>query len=183
MTVIAKLFRLLRYDWPAHFVLRLTDWLPDNTVFLSLRGSLVSPFLGSCGRNLRLGRHVTFYNPQHIHIGNDVYVAYGCWLMAGETITVGDEVMFGPYCVVVSSSHTAVDGSFRFGLAARQPIRIGRGSWLAAHIVVAMGARIGSGCLIGAQSVVTGEVPDHVLAVGQPAKMIKSLRDEVSESA
>lgn len=172
-----KLKRLVRYDWPAHFMLLLTNWLPDNPVFLRLRGFLVSPFLGSCGRNLRLGRNVTFYNPSRVHIGSDVYIAFGCWFMAGDDIRIEDEVLFGPYYVIVSSSHTRVNGSFRFGLPALAAIRIGKGTWLGAHVVVAAGAYIGSGTLVAAGAVVTGRLEDNVLAAGLPAKPVRALND------
>lgn len=167
--------RLLRYDWPLHFVLLLTNWLPDNVIFLRLRGGLARLFLGCCGRNLRLGRNVTFYNPAAIQLGRDVYVAQGTWFMAGETITVGDEVLFGPYCVVVSSNHSRVNGSFRFGPAMREPIKIGRGCWFGAHVTVTAGSSVGDGVLVAANSVVAGVIPGGHLAAGLPARVIKAL--------
>jgi maltose O-acetyltransferase len=169
--------RLVRYDWPLHFVLLLTNWLPDNVIFLRLRGWLARPFLGRCGYNLRLGRNVTFYNPSAISLGRDVYVAQGTWFMAGETITVADEVLFGPYCVIVSSNHSRVNGSFRFGPAQREPISIGRGCWFGAHVTVAAGSTVGDGVLVAANSVVTGEIPADHLAAGLPARVIRPLDD------
>lgn len=175
--MIEKFLRLIRHDWPVHFILLLTNWLPDNTLFLRLRGLLIAPFLGSCGRNLRLGRNVTFYNPSRIHLGSDVYIAFGCWFMAGEDIKVEDEVLFGPYCVVVSSSHSRVNGSFRFGPPVQAPVHIGRGSWLGAHVVVVGGAKVGSGTLVGAGAVVTSELQDNVMAAGLPARVIRTFDD------
>jgi acetyltransferase-like isoleucine patch superfamily enzyme len=169
------LTRLIRHDWPLHFVLLLTNWLPDNVVFLRLRGALARPFLGHCGPNLRLGRNVTFYNPSQIDLGKDIYIAYGCWFMAGEKISVGDEVLFGPYCVVASSNHSRKGWSFRYGPAIKKPIEIAGGSWLAAHVTVTAGASIGKGCLIAANSVVTGKIDEYQLAGGAPARPCKVL--------
>lgn len=168
-----KLKRLLRYDWPLHFSLLLTNWLPDNVVFLRFRGWLAGHFLGSCGKNLRIGRNITFYNPANISIGSNVYIAYGCWFMSGERITIEDEVIFGPYCVVVSSNHSRAQKSFRYGTPALDPIRIERGAWIAAHVTLTAGASVGRGVLIAANSVVRGDIPDNVLAAGQPAKVVK----------
>lgn len=170
-----KLSRLLRYDWPLHFVLLLTNWLPDNGVFLRLRGLLVSPFLGSCGKNLLLQRNVTFYNGSKIHIGRDVHIAIGCWFMAGETIHVKDEVMVGPYSVIVSSNHLRSQNSYRFGDVDQSPIEIGPGSWLCAHVVVTSGSSVGAGSVIAAGAVVSGGIPADVLAGGIPARSIKEL--------
>lgn len=171
------LIRNLRYDWPLHFVLLLTNWLPDNVLFLRLRGWLARPFLGSCGANFRLGRNNTFYNPAAIHIGRDVYIAHGCWFMGGAQIQVGDEVLFGPYCVVVSSNHTRLDGSFRYGEPDKLPISIGRGCWVAAHVTITGGSRIGDGALIAAGAVVAGEFPPDAMIGGVPARVLKGVED------
>jgi acetyltransferase-like isoleucine patch superfamily enzyme len=175
--VRTNLYRLFRHDWPIHFVLLLTNWLPDNVLFLRLRGRLVKPFLGSCGVDLRLGRNVCFYNPSFIHLGSNVYIAYGCWFMGGDHITIGDEVLFGPYCVVVSANHTQLNGSFRYGEPERAPITVGNGSWLAAHVTLTAGSRIGNGVLVAAGAVVKDEIPSHVLVGGAPARVIKEYGD------
>ena len=169
------LLRLLRYDWPLHFVLLFTNWLPDNVVFLRLRGALARPFFGKCGQNLRLGRHVTFYNPSAIQLGRDVYAALGTWFMAGAPIVVGDGVLFGPYCVIVSSNHTRLDGSYRFGTAQQLPISIGCGCWFGAHVTVTAGVEIGNGCLVAANAVVGGKIAENWFVGGVPAKAIKLL--------
>jgi len=172
-----KLYRLLRFDWPLHFVLLFTNWLPDNVIFLRLRGWLASHFLGSCGRNLRLGRNITFYNPSKIVFGNDIYIAYGCWFNAGEVIELGNEIQLGPYCVIVSSDHTLSGKSFRYSEPKKQPIKIGDGSWLGTHVVVTAGSTIGKGSAIGAGAVVLDDVPDSSLSGGIPAKIIKDLKE------
>jgi len=169
--------RLFRYDWPLHFVLLATNWLPDNVMFLRLRGRLARPFFGRCGVNLRLGRNVTFYNPAAICLGRDVYVAQGAWFMAGAPVNVGDEVLFGPYCVVASANHSRLNGSFRFAPAIHAPVVIGRGSWLGAHVTVVAGTEVGEGALIAANSVAVDKIPAHYLAAGQPARAIKLLDD------
>lgn len=173
-----KLFRLLRYDWPLHFVLLLTNWLPDNVPVLRLRGALARPFFESCGPNLRLGRNLCFYNPSVIEIGRDVYVAYGSWFMGGDKISIGDEVLVGPYCVVVSSNHTRLNRSFRHGKAERAPIQIGAGSWLASHVTVTAGSVIGRGTLIAAGSVVNGIIPVDVIAGGTPAHTLQRYEEQ-----
>ena len=170
-----KIIRLLRYDWPLHFVLLLTNWLPDNVIFLQLRGALARLFLGSCGQNLRLGRNITFYNPSKITFGKDVYVAYGCWFMAGAQIAIGDEVLIGPYCVIVSSNHQQEGSSFRFGNSTQKPIQIGFGSWLGSHVTVTAGTIVGRSCQVAANAVLTDEYPDNVLLGGVPARIIKHL--------
>ncbi|MDD3580666.1 MAG: acyltransferase [Desulfobacca sp.] len=172
---MGKPFRLLRYDWPLHLVLFFTNWLPDNVVFLRLRGWLARPFFGKCGVDLRLARNLTFYNPSQMELGKNIYIAYGCWLNAGEKIYIGDEVIFGPYCVVSSSDHTRHHGSFRYGEPKREPIRIGKGSWIASHVIVTAGSEIGAGSIIAAGAVVKGKIPSDALAAGLPARVVGEL--------
>ena len=169
---------LLRYDWPLHFVLFLTNWLPDNVIFLRLRGSLAGLFLGRCGKDLRLGRYLSFYNPSKIEIGSHVYLAYGCVLLAGnQPVCVGDEVTTGPYCVLASENHTRKNNSYRYGAPEAAPIFIESGVWLGAHVVVTAGVVVGRGTLVAAGAVVTKDLPENVLAGGTPACVLKSFNE------
>ncbi|MFA0964675.1 hypothetical protein AB9P05_22905 [Roseivirga sp. BDSF3-8] len=173
---MSNLKKLLRYDWPLHFVLLFTNWLPDNIQILRLRGYLASPFFRKCGKNLRLGRNITFYNPSRISIGNDVYIALGNWFMAAEAIDIDDQVIIGPYNVFVTGDHTLQDGSFRYGAHVVAPIKIGRGSWVASSCTITKGSTIGSGSVVGANSMVNKDIPSDTMAGGCPAKPIKSLK-------
>lgn len=172
------LIRNLRYDLPLHLVLAFTNWLPDNVPFLRFRGALASVFFGKCGANLRLGRNLTFYNPSRIAIGSDVYIAIGCWFMAAESIDIEDEVMFGPYCIVVSGEHTRHGGSYRRGGVIAGATRIGRGSWLAGHVTVTAGRDVGPGALVAAGAVVTRSIPADAVVAGNPARIVGEARDE-----
>lgn len=171
----AKLYRLLRYDWPLHFVLLFTNWLPNNVIFLRFRSWLVSPFFGKCGKDLRLGRSITFYNPSNIQIGSNVYIAKGCWFSAGFPIQIGDQVLFGPNVMVASSNHSKINGSFRYGKATGDFVIIGKGSWIAANSAITAGTVIGNGTAIGANSVVRGDILPDSLYAGNPAKYIKQV--------
>lgn len=171
------MYRLLRYDLPVHFLLLITNWLPDIVKVLRFRGWLISPFLGSCGKGLKLGRNITLYNPKNIHIGADVYIAYGCWFTAADDIRIEDEVLVGPYSVFASSNHTRINGSYRHGEREKGPIVIGKGSWIGAHSSVLQNVKVGKGSLIAANSVVNKSFADNTIAGGVPAKIIKELSD------
>lgn len=172
-----KAIRLLRYEWPMHFILLFTNWLPDNIILMRLRGFLISPFFKKCGKNLRVGRGCVFYKSYSIEIGSNVYIAYGNWMSGSTTITIEDEVMFGPKSVVISGNHTRKNGSFRYGGNSYAPIRIGYGSWIGSNCAVLAGATIGKGCLLAANSVINKEAPDNSLFAGNPAKFIKEIHD------
>ena len=167
-----KLWHYLRFDWPLHFMLLFTNWLPDNVFFLRVRGALIRPFFGKCGHDLRIGRNVQFYNPELIDLGDHVYIAYGCSIMANDLIRIANEVMMSPYCVVISGNHSSQNGSYRYGPAIVAPILIEKGSWIASHVVVTAGCTIGENSLIAANAVVTQNMPANVIAGGIPARII-----------
>ncbi len=174
MQILDKIIRNIRYDLPLHFVLLLTNWLPHNTVFLKLRGFLASFFLKKCGKNLRLGRHVNFYNPSQIVIGNDVYIGYYSLIIAWRIIELEDEALLGPFNVLVSGQHEKKEGSYRWGTPKYAPIKIGRGSWLGSHVTVVGGVSIGKGSIVGANSVVTKNVENDSVVGGVPARTLKT---------
>ena len=174
----SKIQRLLRYDWPLHLGLLLTGWLPDNVFFYRVRGWVVRRFLGSSGGNLRIGRNVLLHNPRNINIGRDVFLAYGCCLMANGEIRIGNEVMLGPYSVLAAGNHTRVNKSFRYGPDQSAPVTIGQGAWIGAHSTLTAGVTVGAGSMIGAGAVVTKDIPPSVMAAGVPARIVKDLEEE-----
>lgn len=169
------MFRSIRYDLPLHFVLLVTNWLPDNVVFLRLRGFLASFFFKRCGKNLRLGRNISFYQPSKITIGDNVYIAYGNWFSAGGKLEIGDEVIFGPKSNISTSNHTRLNNSFRYGPPVLDSIKIGKGVWIAGNCTITAGTDIGAGALIAANSVAKGSIEANCLYAGAPAKKIKIL--------
>lgn len=172
----AKLYRLLRYDWPLHFVLLFTNWLPDNVLFIRFRGFLSRPFFYKCGKNLGLGRDLTFYNPSKIILGNDVYIAKGCWFFGYDQIYVGNETIFGPYVVVVTANHSFSNGSYKRGPVINiKPVIFGNGVWISAHSTILPGANIADGSLIAANSVFGGSTTSGSVYGGVPARKIKEI--------
>lgn len=166
-----KVYRLFRYDWPMHFILLFTNWLPDNVFFIRLRGTLISPFFKKCGKKLGVGRHVTFYNPSKIEIGTNVYIAYGCWF--GGDITIEDEVMFGPYCILAPTNHQKVNGSYRFGGNTEGRIIIKKGSWMGAQSMVVGNSILGIGTVLAANSLLNNDSEDNSIYGGSPARKLK----------
>lgn len=167
----------MRYDWPLHFVLLLTNWLPDNVCIIRMRGMFARPFFRRCGKRLGLGRNLVFYDPSKIEIGSWVYIAYGCWFSAGFAVKIEDEVMFGPYNVVASSNHTRLNNSFRFGNPEGREVIFRKGCWIGANCTVLSGSDIGNGSVVGSNSVVRGIVPSNCVYAGNPGAVKKVFND------
>ena len=155
------------------FIIFITYFLPNNILSFRIRGFLISPFLGSCGKNLRIGRSVTLYRPEKIFIGDNVYISMGNWLFADKKIIIEDEVMFGPYSIIVDSNHSMMNKSYRYGKHYSKKITIRKGSWIGAKCCILPGSDIGKGVLVSAGAVLAKKVPDYAVVGGNPAKVIK----------
>lgn len=170
----------LRYVLPLWFVLFITGLLPDNRISIRLRGFFASFFVKKCGRNFTIASGVVINNPQGLEIGDHVYIAKGCWLNAMAGLKIEDEVIFAPYVVISTTQHVFNNNSVRFGGSIAKPVLIGKGSWLASHVSVKCGVKIGKGNLIAANASVTKNTPDNKIVGGVPAKII---RDNIDTKA
>ncbi len=170
--MLTNLLYQIRWVLPLWFVGLLTDWLPTNRYTIRLRGLLATPFVGHVGRNFQLGPNVHILSSHNLRIGNHVYIATGCWLNCLGGLTIEDEVLLAPYVVISTLQHGFVDGSVRFGGSIAAPVTIGKGSWLAAHVCVKCGVKIGKGNVVGANSCVVKDTPDRKVIGGVPGRVI-----------
>jgi acetyltransferase-like isoleucine patch superfamily enzyme len=168
-----NLLRILKYAWFI-LVMRLSGWIPDFKLVMRFRGWLVRPCFASCGRNFQIASGVTVVYSSRVSIGRDVYLAHGCWLQGVGGLTLGDEVMLGPYTVLASSNHRKTDGSYRFGEPTLKPIILERGAWTGSHVVITFGVRVGQGAACAAGAVVTKDVPADCVVGGVPARVIRT---------
>ena len=110
-----------------------------------------------------------------VRIGDRCLIGKGCGIVGHLSIDIGDDVWTGHNVYITDQNH-GYDDITRPISQQTQPERavsIGAGSWLGYGTVVLPGARIGAHVTIGANSVVTGEIPDRCVAVGSPAKVIR----------
>jgi acetyltransferase-like isoleucine patch superfamily enzyme len=168
---------VVRYDIPLWIAYLLTNWLPDNRITIRLRGILWAPFIYKCGKNLTIAKYVQLRSAHRLTIGDNVYLATGVWLNAMGGLIIQDEVVMGPYVVISTGTHGWQNGSVRFGGTIMEPVIIGRGTLLAAHVVVRAGVKIGSGVLVAGNAAVCKDVPDNVVVGGVPAKIIRMRED------
>ncbi|WP_246287277.1 sugar O-acetyltransferase [Lacticaseibacillus absianus] len=109
----------------------------------------------------------------HAFFGRQIYANYGLTMVDDGPIYVGDYTMIGPNVVLATAGHP-VDPSLRErGYQYNMPVRIGRNCWLGAGVIVLPGVTIGDNVVVGAGSVVTRDLPDNVVAVGDPCKVLR----------
>ena len=170
---MSGLGRIVKYAW-FHVVTRLTAWWPDFKFLMRLRGLLVCWCFAECGRNFQIASNAMIVYTSRVSIGDDVYVAYGCWIQGIGGVRLEDQVMLGPYTVLATANHSKVDGSYRFGEGQYAPIHMGRGAWTGSHVVVTAGIEIGAGAACAAGAVVTRDVEPDAVVGGVPAKVIRT---------
>lgn len=113
------------------------------------------------------------FGGHHVHFGNCIYANYNLTLVDDTHIYVGDNTMFGPNVTIATAGHP-IDPELRGrGLQYNLPVRIGKNCWLGAGVIVLPGVTIGDNVVIGAGSVVTKDIPDNVVALGNPCKVLR----------
>ena len=160
--------------------------------------------LSQCGENVQIHFPCTLGHPEMIEIGEDtvilkdarfqvypensgisgkIRIGKRCLLnmreciMAGCDVTIGDDVIMASDCVILSENHgmNPEDSTpYMDQVLDSKPTSIGDGCWLGARVIVMPGVNIGKRCIIGGGAIVTSDIPDYSIAVGSPAKVIKT---------
>jgi maltose O-acetyltransferase len=114
----------------------------------------------------------------NIVLGTQVYFNFNCVVLDVAPVTIGDHVLIGPAVQICTATHPLDAAERRQGLEAAKPIHIGADAWLGAGVIVCPGVTIGARSVIGAGSVVARDTPADVVAVGNPARIIRGLTPE-----
>lgn len=114
----------------------------------------------------------------HVHFGTGVYANSNLTLVDDGHIYVGNRVMFGPNVTVATANHPLEAELREKGLQYNRDVKIGDNTWLGAGVIIVPGVSIGKNVVVGAGSVVTKDIPDDVLAVGNPARVIRKIGED-----
>lgn len=113
----------------------------------------------------------------NISIGENFYTNHNVTILDGAKVTFGDNVFIAPNCVFSTAGH-AIDSEQRGkGLEIVRPITVGDNVWIGTNVSVLPGVTIGSNTIIGAGSVVNKNIPDGVIAAGNPCKVIREITE------
>ncbi|MBW3083476.1 sugar O-acetyltransferase [Bifidobacterium phasiani] len=112
-----------------------------------------------------------------LSIGERTFINKDFLIVGGGYIEIGHDCLIGPRCTICTPNH-ALDAEARLdGWEHTIPVRIGSNVWLGANVTICPGASIGDNSIIGAGSVVVGDIPADSIAVGNPCRVIRALPD------
>jgi acetyltransferase-like isoleucine patch superfamily enzyme len=114
-----------------------------------------------------------------VSIGDRCLIGRGSGIVGHLSIEIGDDVWTGHHIYITDQNHGYDDLDLPISrqVQPERPVRIGSGSWIGHGSVILPGAEIGRNVVIGANSVVSGVIPDHSIAVGAPARVIKRISE------
>lgn len=141
------------------------------------RGVLLSRLLGSVGENVWIEPPLRVSYGNHVHIGSDFYANFNLTLVDDVDVRIGDRVMIAPNVVITTTGHPLHPELRRTWAQFSAEVTIGDDVWIGASAVILPGITIGTGSIVGAASVVTGNVPPDVVVAGNPARVIRAITD------
>jgi maltose O-acetyltransferase len=139
------------------------------------RRALLTELLGAFGEDSHIQPPFRCDYGYQTFIGARTFANFGLVCLDVATVTIGDDVNIGPNVQLLTPTHPVAAGPRREKWEAALPITIGNNVWLGGGVIVLPGVTIGENTVVGAGSVVTRDLPANVVAVGNPARVIRKV--------
>ena len=156
----------------------------DPQLTLDERQAILGALLADVGEGGWIETPFTCEFGVNLRVGTRTFVNRNCQFHDTAPITIGDDVLVGPGVQIITATHPLhpderhPPGGSVFGAPYTTqvaPVRIGNRVWIGAGSIILGGVTIGDGSTIGAGSIVTRDIPAMVVAVGQPARVLREL--------
>ncbi|WP_275342565.1 chorismate mutase [Enterococcus faecium] len=148
-----------------------------------LRSQLLKETFGRTGKKIYMEPVINFDYGYNIFVGENFYANFNCTFLDVSTIEIGDNCMFAPNVQLYTATHPLHPVKRNSGLEYAKPIKIGNNVWLGGGVIVTPGVTLGDNVVVGAGSVVTKSFPDNVVIAGNPARIIKTVEEELTEGS
>ena len=141
------------------------------------RNALLQELLGDMGENIWIEPPVRMAYGKNVHIGDAFYANFNLVLVDDIDIYIGHHVMIAPNVTITATGHPVHPELRKNGTQFSIPVRIEDDVWIGANVVILPGVTIGKNSVIGAGSVVTKNIPQNVVAVGNPCRVLREITE------
>lgn len=139
---------------------------------------MIKDILGKTGDSIFIEQPFHCDYGKNIEVGNNFYANYNCTILDVGKVIIGENVLFAPNVSIYTAGHPfhpqSRNSGYEYGLA----VTIGDNVWIGGSVVINPDIKIGNNVVIGSGSVVTKDIPDNVVAVGNPCKVIRKITDD-----
>lgn len=139
---------------------------------------LLKSILGKCGERVHIEAPFHCDYGKNIEVGENFFANYHFVVLDVGKVTIGDNVMIAPNVSIYTAGHPvhpqARNSGYEYGI----DVTIGSNVWIGGSVTILPGVHIGDNTVIGAGSVVTKDIPDNMIAAGNPCRVIRTITDE-----
>ncbi len=139
---------------------------------------LIRSILGKAGKDVHIEAPFHCDYGSNIEAGDYFYANYNCTILDVGKVIIGDNVMFAPNVSIYTAGHPIHPDSRNSGYEYGIPVTIGNNVWIGGNVVINPGVTIGNDVVIGAGSVVTKDIPDRVVALGNPCRVVRQIVED-----
>lgn len=142
---------------------------------ISQRQETIRQLFGKIGQSFSINPPFYCDYGCHIFAGKNLYINYDCTILDCAEVHIGDNVLVATKVQIYSAYHPTDPATRLTQKELAAPVHIGDNVWIGGGVIICPGVSIGANTTIGAGSVVTKDIPDNVVAVGNPCRVIKSV--------
>lgn len=136
---------------------------------------IIRNLFGASGENIVINQPFRCDYGCNISVGNNFFANFNLTILDEAKVSFGNNVFIGPNVSIYTACHPLNADERNTGIEWAEPVSIGNSVWIGGSVTILPGVTIGDNVVIGAGSVVTKDIPSNVVAVGNPAKVIKQL--------
>lgn len=142
------------------------------------RNRIIKTLFGSTGKSFFIEPPFRCDYGYNIHIGENFYANYNLTILDCTHVNIGSNVMIAPNVAIYTAGHPVHHVPRNEGWEYAKEINIGDNVWIGGNTVINPGVSIGKNSVIGAGSVVTSNIPENVVAVGNPCRVLRTITEE-----
>lgn len=145
---------------------------------LEQQDKLIREIMGKVGKNIEIFQPFYCDYGKNIEVGDGFFASYNCTMVDCGKIKIGNNTMIAANVTITAAGHPVHPEPRNLGYEYGIETTVGDNVWIGANVVVNPGVYIGNNVVIGSGSVVTKDIPDNVIAVGNPCRVLREVTDD-----